>query len=112
MDQRRAATMRTSIRFGAGLLSTLLVSGGLIPAAAQVRAGDCAGTWAGVDGDMRAGCPSWSSSAAAAAAPTASYAYPYRDPYMATITVAVLNPDGLTPGLKREVVRVPVLSGR
>ena len=41
-----------------------------------------------------------------------AYAYPYRDPYLATITAAALDPDGLTPGLKRQVVHVPVLPGR
>ena len=40
------------------------------------------------------------------------YKYPYRDPYLATITTAVLNADGHTPGAKRQVVRVPVLPGR
>src|SRR5262249_7384274 len=36
----------------------------------------------------------------------------YRDPYLRTITAAALDPDGLTPGLKRQVVHVPVLPGR
>ena len=40
------------------------------------------------------------------------YKFPYRDPYLATITTAVLNADGHTPGAKRQVVRVPVLPGR
>jgi pimeloyl-ACP methyl ester carboxylesterase len=40
------------------------------------------------------------------------YKYPYRDPYLATITTAVLNADGHTPGAKRQVVRVPVLPDR
>lgn len=35
--------------------------------------------------------------------------YPYHDPYLATITTAILNADGLTPGLKRRMVHVPVL---
>jgi len=42
----------------------------------------------------------------------ATYAYPFHDPVMATITVAALNPDGVTPGLKREVLHVPVVRGR
>ena len=46
------------------------------------------------------------------AEPSGSYAYPYDDPYLATITIAVLNADGLTPGLKRQVVHVPVLPDR
>ena len=41
-----------------------------------------------------------------------AYAYPYRDPYLATITAAALNPDGLTPGVKRQVVHVLVLPER
>lgn len=40
------------------------------------------------------------------------YAYPIHDPYLATITVAAMNPDGLTPGVRREVIRVPGLPGR
>lgn len=40
------------------------------------------------------------------------YGYPYGDPYFATITIAILNANGLTPGLHREVVHVPVLPGR
>ena len=41
-----------------------------------------------------------------------AYRYPYRNPYLATITAAALNPDGLTPGLKRQAVHVPVLPER
>ena len=51
-------------------------------------------------------CFSWSSVEAE------DYKYPYRDPYLATITTAILNADGLTPGLHRQVVRVPVLRDR
>ena len=40
------------------------------------------------------------------------YRYPYRDPYLATVTTAILNADGMTPRLKREAVHVPVLAGR
>src|SRR5262249_10249113 len=40
------------------------------------------------------------------------YRYPYRDPYLATMTIAMLNPEGVTPGLKRQVVHVKVLPGR
>ena len=40
------------------------------------------------------------------------YNYPYRDPYLATVTGATLNADGLTPGIKRQVVHVPVLPDR
>ncbi len=40
------------------------------------------------------------------------YKYPYRDPYLATITTAILNADGHTAGLKRQVVHVPVLPDR
>ena len=40
------------------------------------------------------------------------YKYPYRDPYLATATSAILNDDGLTPRLKSQVVRVPGLPGR
>ena len=40
------------------------------------------------------------------------YRYPYRDPYLATVTTAILNADGMTPRLKREALHVPVLAGR
>ena len=40
------------------------------------------------------------------------YNYPYRDPYLATVTGAALNADGLTPGIKRQVVHVSILPGR
>src|SRR5260370_26686634 len=40
------------------------------------------------------------------------YKFPYRDPYLATITTAVLNADGHTPSAKRQVVHVPALPGR
>jgi len=40
------------------------------------------------------------------------YAYPYRDAYLATMMAAALNPDGVTPGLKRQIVRIPVLPER
>jgi len=40
------------------------------------------------------------------------YKYPYHDPYVATVTAAILNSDDLTPKLKRQVVHVPGLAGR
>jgi hypothetical protein len=40
------------------------------------------------------------------------YKYPYRDPYLATVTTAILNADRLSPRLKRQVVHVPGLPGR
>ena len=40
------------------------------------------------------------------------YHYPYRDPYLATVTTAILTADGMTPRLKREAIHVPVLAGR
>jgi hypothetical protein len=40
------------------------------------------------------------------------YRYPYRDPYLATVTTAILNADGMTPRLKREAIHVQVLAGR
>lgn len=40
------------------------------------------------------------------------YDYPYRDPYIATVTTAILNADRLKPRSKREVVHVPGLPGR
>lgn len=55
---------------------------------------------------LTAVCLSWSTAQAE------EYSFPYRDPYLATVTGAVLNLDGRTPGLKREVIHVPVLPGR
>jgi len=40
------------------------------------------------------------------------YRYPYRDPYLATVTTAILTADGMTPRLRREAIHVPVLAGR
>ena len=51
-------------------------------------------------------CLSWSSLEAD------DYNYPYHDPYVATITTAILNAEGVTPRLKRQVVHVPGLAGR
>lgn len=55
---------------------------------------------------LTAVCLSWSTVHAE------DYRFPYHDPYLATVTGAVLNADGHTPGLKRQVVHVPVLPGR
>ena len=38
------------------------------------------------------------------------YRYPYRDPYLATVTTAILTADGMTPRLKREAIHVRVLA--
>src|SRR5262249_37132661 len=40
------------------------------------------------------------------------YKYPYRDPYVATATTAILNADRLSPRPKRQVVHVSGLPGR
>jgi hypothetical protein len=40
------------------------------------------------------------------------YNYPYRDPYVATVTTAILNGEGVTPRLRRQVLHVPGLPGR
>src|SRR5262249_34388129 len=40
------------------------------------------------------------------------YRYPYRDPYLATATSAILNADRVSPRLLRQVVHVPGLPGR
>ena len=42
----------------------------------------------------------------------ADYNYPYRDPYIATATTAILSDDGATPRVNSEVVHVPGLPGR
>ena len=42
----------------------------------------------------------------------AEYKYPYRDPYIATATTAILSDDGATPKATSEVVHVPGLPGR
>jgi hypothetical protein len=51
-------------------------------------------------------CLSWSSVGAA------DYKYPYHDPYVATVTTAILNADGPGRRLKRQAVHVPGLPGR
>ena len=40
------------------------------------------------------------------------YKYPYQDPYLATVTTAILNDDGITPRFKSQIVHVPGLPGR
>jgi hypothetical protein len=40
------------------------------------------------------------------------YVYPYRDPYLATATTAILSDDGATPRADSIIVRVPGLPGR
>ena len=40
------------------------------------------------------------------------YRYPYRDPYLATVTTAILTTEGMTPRPKREAIHVPVRAGR
>ena len=40
------------------------------------------------------------------------YRYPYRDPYLATVTTAILTSEGMTPRLKREAIHVSVRAGR
>jgi hypothetical protein len=42
----------------------------------------------------------------------ADYNYPFHDPYLATITTAVMNAEGHTPGAKRQAIHVPVLPDR
>ena len=56
--------------------------------------------------ELTAICLLWS------AAEAGEFKYPYHDPYLATITTAILNSDGLNPGLTREVVHVQVLPDR
>ena len=74
--------------------------------AGAVLAGNVTATRTQEQRDAPRVCRSWSVIEAA------GYRYPYHDPYLATITTAMLNPDGLTPGLKRQVVHVPVLPER
>jgi acetyl esterase/lipase len=40
------------------------------------------------------------------------YKYPYRDPYLATVTSAILNADDGNPRIKRQLVQVPGLPDR
>ena len=42
----------------------------------------------------------------------AVYKYPYHDPYLATVTSAILNDARLTPRIKSQIVHVPGLPGR
>ena len=51
-------------------------------------------------------CLSWSSAKAD------DYKYPFHDPYLATVTTAILDGDALPHRPKREVVHVPGLPGR
>jgi len=42
----------------------------------------------------------------------AEYNYPYRNPYLATATIAILSDDGATAPAKSNILRVPGLPGR
>ena len=42
----------------------------------------------------------------------ADYKYPYRDPYLATATTAILSDDGATASVTSTIIRVPGLPGR
>jgi predicted alpha/beta-fold hydrolase len=42
----------------------------------------------------------------------AGYQYPYRDPYLATATTAILSDDGATPRVDSTIIHVPGLPGR
>src|SRR5262249_38200139 len=41
-----------------------------------------------------------------------TYAYPYRDPYMATVTAAIVSSEEPGRRVKRQAIHVPVLPGR
>jgi len=51
-------------------------------------------------------CLTWS------AVEAEDYGYPYRDPYIATVTAAILDGDALAQRPKREVIHLPGLPGR
>ncbi len=61
--------------------------------------GQCVFVWVAV-------CLIWSSAQAE------DYGYPYRDPYLATATSALLDTNGQIPRPRRRVVHVPGLAGR
>ena len=42
----------------------------------------------------------------------AEYKYPYKDPYLATATTAILGDDGATTRVKSQTVHLPGLAGR
>ncbi len=42
----------------------------------------------------------------------ADYKYPYRDPYLATATTAILSDEGATASVTSTIIRVPGLPGR
>jgi hypothetical protein len=86
----------------AGLLAGALLGSWVTAASAQAGPGDCS----------RATISEKLNGASIARERLQPYRYPFHDPYLATITTAMLNPDGLTPGLRRQAVHVPVLPGR
>jgi hypothetical protein len=100
--------MNVRVRFAAGLLAGAALCGSVTVASPTLAQLAFAGTTREFEarGESRHVCPSWSSLEAE------DYKYPYHDPYLATITIAMLNADGLTPGLKRQVIHVPVLPER
>ncbi len=106
-DQGSQSIRKTPVKgirrgLAAGLLAGVLLATWVAAASAQAGPAGCSQATvsegvhgAGIAGDRQQ-----------------PYRYPFRDPYLATITIAMLNADGLTPGLRREVVHVPVLPGR
>jgi len=127
--------MRTRMRFAAGLLAGALLGGG-IATEAQGQSNECPRVTAVEEtgGNVATVDPAPGPVSAAGSARTAralpggdekleiclsrssidaaDYHYPYHDPYLATITAAIVNVDGHTPGLRRQVVHVPVLPDR
>src|SRR5262245_55777713 len=84
------------------LVMAILLGAPLQPARAQEQPSNCRDTTTAERLDV----------GVAAGDAGQSYPYPYRDPYLATMMAAAMTPNGLTPGIKRQVVHVPVLTGR
>ncbi|HXJ81445.1 MAG TPA: hypothetical protein VMS64_22540 [Candidatus Methylomirabilis sp.] len=94
------------------MLTVVILLGGSVPARTEERqASDCPNATT-VERADNATTVERADIQVAASTPERAYAYPYRDPYLATMMAAALNPTGVTPGLKRHVVHVPVLPGR
>lgn len=100
--------MRTGIRFTAGMVAGALLLGSVTIARPQGAPAAAPPACPPSDEPLQL-CLGRSPARLGRVVDPAEYAFPFHDPYLATVTAAVLNP-GVR--IRREIVHVPVLPGR